>query len=143
MGSIGVELGEAIASAFGIQQGLYASGGNLMYEKDEKTQTIRNQIKQRQTCLVSYFDNIKLDDRDYLNRTSLDTTIHLAGLQVALNALENHELVDTFLGLPSLENLPPNTLFFLSYVQSQCSRQTLLYHDLEHYSFTTLSHNHR
>lgn len=114
-----------------------------MSEKDGKTQTIRDIIDQRRTCLVSFFDNIRLDDRDYIERTSLETTIHLAGMQLALYALENHELVDTFLGLPALENLPPNALFFLSYVQSQCSEHTLLYHELEHYSFTTLSHDHR
>lgn len=112
-----MELGEAIASAFGIEQGLYGSGGNLMSDKDDKVQIIRDFINQRRTCLVSFFVNIRLDNRDYIERTSLDTTIHLAGMQVALDALVNHELTDTFLGLPGLENLPPGALFFLSYVE--------------------------
>lgn len=143
LGSVGVEMGGAIAQAFGIELGLYGSGGHLMSNKDEKVQTIRDLIDQRRTCLVSFFVNIKLDDKEYVERTSLDTTIHLAGIQVALEALENHDLASTFLGLPALENLPPNALFFLSYVQSQCSAQTLLYHDMEHFAFTSLSHEHR
>ncbi|CAL8074169.1 unnamed protein product [Orchesella dallaii] len=143
LGSVGVEIGEAIAQAFGIEQGLYGSGGNLMSDKDSKVQIIRDMIDQKRTCLVSFFVNIRLDDTDYIERTSLDTTMHLAGIQIALDALLNHDLGTIFLGLPALENFPPNALFFLSYIQSQCSVQSLLYHDLEHYSFTTLSHDHR
>ncbi|ODM93644.1 Endothelin-converting enzyme 1 [Orchesella cincta] len=143
LGSVGVEIGEAIAQAFGIEQGLYGPDGKLMSDKDAKVQIMRDLIDQRRTCLVSFFVNIRLDDADYIERTSLDSTMHLAGIQIALDALVNHDLGTIFLGLPALENLPPNALFFLSYVQSQCSVQTLHYHELEHYSFTTLSHDHR
>lgn len=44
-GSVGVELAEAIARAFGIQEGLYLANGVLMTERDPKVQETRNLVK--------------------------------------------------------------------------------------------------
>jgi hypothetical protein len=99
-------------------------------------------MNSRRSCLSSFFTNIRLDDEPYIKRTSLDTTIHLAGIQIALEALRTHELSDSFQSLPGID-YSPDAIFFLAYGQSQCSVSSLLYHDMEHVTFTSLSHDHR
>jgi predicted metalloendopeptidase len=142
-GSVGVKIAEALALAFGVDGGLYWSNGVLMSDKDPKAQETRDLINSRRKCLSSFFTNIRLDDEPYIERTSLDSTMHLAGIQIALGAISNHPLYGEFLALPDLNQYSPTAQFFIAYGQSQCSSSTLLFHDLEHSTFTSLSHDHR
>lgn len=113
-------------------------------------------------CLSSFFTSIRLDDAPYIERTSLDSLLHLGGIQVALDAFQSLDL--TFPSLPSLQEFNSNAIFFIAYgqvfselslisenwkphmiflFQSQCSASTLAFHDLEHITFTSLSTDHR
>lgn len=70
----------------------------------------------RRSCLSNFFINIRLDDEDYIERTALDSTLHLAGIQIALESLKTLENSDSFNSLPGIDR-PPEALFFLSYGQ--------------------------
>jgi predicted metalloendopeptidase len=137
-GSLGVELAEVVARAFGPKDGLYLADGTFMSERDSKYQETLTLIEQKRSCLASFFTKIHLDDEAYIQRTSLDTTLHLAGIEIALGAMGNSISTE----LPSLP-YGRNEIFFLAYGQSQCSSNTLAFHDMEHASFTTLVHEHR
>ena len=102
------------------------------------------QVEAKRRCLASFFTQIKLDDELYIERTSLDSTIHLGGIQLAFDTLKERASQDLLAYLPSLQKLNPLAVFFVSYVQSQCSAQTILFHhDIEHSTFTRLSHDYR
>lgn len=73
-------------------------------------------MESRRSCLSSFFVNIRLDDEQYVDRTSLDTTLHAAGIQIALEALRTLEFADSFQSLPGIDR-PPEALFFLAYGQ--------------------------
>jgi hypothetical protein len=93
----------------------------------------------------------------------MDTLLHLGGIQIALDAFKSLELPS--FSLPSLQGFTGNALYFIAYAQvssiyktkknfkkfqnffnifqSQCSSSTLTFHDLEHSTFISLSHDHR
>ena len=72
------------------------------------------QVQTKRSCLFSFFTDIRLDDAPYIEATSLDSTIHLAAIQIALDALQASGDQEA---LPSLDELSPSAVFFLAYGQ--------------------------
>ncbi len=72
-------------------------------------------MESKRVCLSSFFTQIRLDDEPYIVKTSLHTTLHLAGIQIAFDALKSLDL--PFSPLPSLQAYGRNGIFFIAYAQ--------------------------
>jgi len=74
------------------------------------------QIESKRVCLSTFFTSIRLlDDEAYIERASLNSLLHLGGIQIGFDAFRALGLPSS--ALPSLSDFSLNGLYFIAYGQ--------------------------
>jgi predicted metalloendopeptidase len=82
-------------------------------------------------CLNEKYSELGVDTPDYLNKCRVSSAMSVSAVRQTVITLEDMLELETGQLLPAMETQDPQSLFFLSYAQSLCSKRTFKQRDID------------